>query len=142
MKTAFLIGDKIYLRALQKSDAATCGEFINDPDVWRTLDTCRPKNLMAEEEWIAGQCGDPTTITLGIALKENDRLIGTTDLRAIHAINRCATFGLMVGAKDQWRNGHGTEATRMMVRVWLSNAESQPHRPARLRDQPARDARV
>ena len=137
MKSPFLIGEKIYLRPLEREDAPTCRDFVNDPDVRRTLDQYRPKNLACEESWIDGQSGDTGTIVLGIALKQSDRLIGATDLRDIDAVNRKASFGLLIGAKDEWHKGHGTEATQLMLkygfatlnlnRIALSVYANNPH---------------
>ncbi len=116
MKNAFLIGEKIYLRPLERDDAAACKEYINDPDVRRNLDTVRPKSIPFEEAWIEGQSRDANCIVLGIALQESDRLIGATDLRDIHPANRSATFGITIGAKDEWNKGHGTDTTRLMLK--------------------------
>ena len=116
MKSPYLIGERIYFRALEREDAALCRDFVNDPDVWRTLDQHRPKNLSFEEEWIAGQCRNEHTITFGITLKQNDRLIGVTALDRIDAVHRKAGFGLTIGAKDEWHKGYGTEATQLMLK--------------------------
>lgn len=116
MKNPFLIGEKIYLRPMEREDAAACQAYVNDPDVRRTLDQYRPKNLAFEEAWIEGQSRDEHTIVLGIALKQSDRLIGATDLRDIDAVNRKALFGLVIGAKEEWHKGYGTEATQLMLK--------------------------
>ena len=47
MKNPFLIGEHVYLRPLEMSDAAAMVPWMNDRDVTRTLQSFRPMN----EEW-------------------------------------------------------------------------------------------
>src|SRR5260221_197043 len=42
MKNPYLVGDKIYLRPLEPSDAPAMVPWLNDPDVTRTLASYRP----------------------------------------------------------------------------------------------------
>lgn len=115
MKTAFLIGEKVYLRPLEREDAPLVRDYINDPEVTRNLTIHRPINLERQAERLARSCGDENIVFLGIALKENDRLIGATDLTLGAFRDRSASFGISIGAKDEWNKGYGTEATRLMV---------------------------
>jgi RimJ/RimL family protein N-acetyltransferase len=43
------------------------------------------------------------------------RPIGLTDLFEIDHFNRTAGFGILIGEKDCWSRGYGTEATRLML---------------------------
>ena len=116
MKNAFLIGEKVYLRPLEKTDAPVLQAYINDPDVIRTLDQHLPRSLHYEEAWLDGLGKDESIVAFGIALKKTDTLIGATDLRSINARARKATFGISIGAKEEWNKGYGTEATRLIVK--------------------------
>jgi diamine N-acetyltransferase len=128
MTNPFLIGEKIYLRPLERGDAAVIAPWFNDQDVMRTMLSFRPMSVGAEEAWIADHAkGDD--IIVGIALRETDELIGSTGLHHIDQRNRHASFGIVIGRKDRWNQGIGTEATRLIVdygfatlnlhRVWL-----------------------
>lgn len=116
MKTPFLIGQKIYLRPLERDDAVVLREYINDAEVLRTLGMHRPSNLEANLAVIDRFSPHPDSLRVGIVLKENDRLIGATNLRLSDAAQRAAMFGISIGAKAEWNKGYGTEATRLMVR--------------------------
>ncbi len=116
MKNAFLIGERIYLRPLEKSDAATLETYINDPEVTRTLCVHRPMNLERELEFIERIAKAETDVVLGIAVKSDDKLIGTTGLHRLDFKDRKAEFGISIGAKEEWDKGYGTEAVRLMVR--------------------------
>jgi RimJ/RimL family protein N-acetyltransferase len=43
------------------------------------------------------------------------RPIGLTDLFEIDHFNRTAGFGILIGERDCWGRGYGTEATRLML---------------------------
>jgi [ribosomal protein S5]-alanine N-acetyltransferase len=116
MKNAFLIGERIYLRPLEKSDAATLEEYINDPEVTRTLCVHRPMNLERELEFVERVAKAETDVVLGIAVKTDDKIIGTTGLHRLDFKDRKAEMGISIGAKEEWNKGYGTEAVRLMVR--------------------------
>lgn len=128
MTNPFLISDKIYLRPLERGDAAVIAPWFNDQEVTRTMLSYRPMSIGAEEAWIADHAKGEDMI-LGIALRETDALVGCTGLNHIDQRNRHACFGIVIGRKDLWNQGMGTEATRLVVdyafstlnlhRVWL-----------------------
>ncbi|GAC1618988.1 MAG: GNAT family protein [Ktedonobacteraceae bacterium] len=59
---------------------------------------------------------DPRNYTLFIIYEYATlRPIGLTELRHIRARNGTADFGILIGEKDCWGKGYGTEATRLML---------------------------
>ena len=54
---------------------------------------------------------------LGYAIHEaaTDRLLGTTALTEINPATGSALFRIVIGEKDAWGQGYGTEATRLVV---------------------------
>jgi len=116
VRNPFLIGEKIYLRALEQGDATIFLPWVNDFDVIRNLVMHRPMSLEGEEAFIARVNEDKNVVVLAIVLKKDDRVIGNTALHAIHPRNHHAGFGIMIGDKREWNKGHGTEATRLIVR--------------------------
>ena len=42
-------------------------------------------------------------------------LIGITELRRINWEDRTATYSILIGEKDYWDNGYGTETTRLVL---------------------------
>ncbi len=116
MKNPFLVGERIYLRPLERTDVPLLQAWINDQDVIRNLLNFRPMNVQAEEEFVDKVTRDPDLITLGIALRSDDRLIGNVALHRIQSRDRQAGFGILIGEKEEWSRGYGTEATRLIVR--------------------------
>jgi diamine N-acetyltransferase len=129
MKNPFLIGEKIYLRAVEREDAAIFLPWANDFDVKRHMLLHRPMSLAAEEAWIARIQEDKSNVVLSIVLRKDDRVIGNTALHGIHSHSHNASFGIMIGDKAEWGKGYGSEATRLIVghgfqtlnlhRIWL-----------------------
>jgi RimJ/RimL family protein N-acetyltransferase len=115
MTNPFRVGTKIYLRPVERSDAARIVAWLNDPDVTRTLSVYRPMNLQNEEEFIARMSGSEHDVVLGIVVKESNAFVGVTGLHEIDFKNRHANFGINIGEKSAWSNGYGTEATSLMV---------------------------
>jgi len=136
MKNPFLIGETVYLRAVEREDAPVFLPWANDFDVTRHMLLHRPMSLAAEEAWIARIQEDKSYVVLSIVLRKGDRVIGNTALHEIHSHNRHASFGIMIGDKREWGKGYGTEATRLIVghgfrtlnlhRIWLHVYEDNP----------------
>jgi RimJ/RimL family protein N-acetyltransferase len=129
MKNPFLIGDKIYLRPLEPSDAAVMATWMNDGDVTRTLNMYRPVNEEGERGFVERATRSDNDIHLAIMTRHGDKFIGTVGLMRIHWRERIACFGISIGDKACWGQGYGTEATRLLTgyafetlnlnRVWL-----------------------
>ena len=117
MKNPFLIGDNVYLRAIEVEDAPCFVEWLNDPEVRCYLArNFPPLNLGREREWIENLYKDQNRVVFGIVLKTSDKLIGSTGLEGIDWRNRRAGFGIVIGDKTEWSKGAGTEATKLVVR--------------------------
>jgi RimJ/RimL family protein N-acetyltransferase len=133
VQTPFLIGKTIYLRPLERADAPIVQPWINDPDVRRHLLVHRPMNLQGEEDFIDRLQKSEDSVALAIVVRETDRFIGVCGLHKFDLKNRQAAFGILLGVKDEWDHGHGTEATRLIVehgfatlnlhRIWLHVSE-------------------
>src|SRR5690349_11316823 len=54
-------------------------------------------------------------IVLGIAVRGTDALIGITSLHQIDGKNRRAVFAIVIGEKNEWGKGYGTEATALIT---------------------------
>ena len=115
MRNPHVIGERVYLRPLERADAAVLEPWFNDPAVTENLVLRRPVNLDFEEEFIAALMKDEHRLVLGIALQAGDALIGTVGLEDIDFVNRQAQFGIAIGERGEWGKGYGAEATRLVV---------------------------
>jgi UDP-4-amino-4,6-dideoxy-N-acetyl-beta-L-altrosamine N-acetyltransferase len=125
----FLIGDKVYLRAIEMDDRANIIRWLNHPDVQRTTLRARPLNLDDETDFIQRMRQSPNDIVFLIVARDDDRAVGGTAFHQIDWRSRHTCFGITIGESADWGKGYGTEATRLMVdyafatlnlnRVWL-----------------------
>lgn len=108
-----LHGEKVFLRTLLPEDASErYASWLNDPIVNRYLETHStdiPKlRAYIEKKWESDQA-----LLLGVFWKETKQHIGNIKLEPIDLSTRTATLGLLIGDKDFWGRGVGTEATNL-----------------------------
>ena len=117
MEHPFLIGERIYLRGVEKRDLS--GEYfqwLNDYEVTRYLESgVFPNSQESMEAYYQARITSSNEVFLAIILKEKDRHIGNVKLGPINWVHRFAEFGIMVGARDCWSKGYGTEATLLFM---------------------------
>jgi RimJ/RimL family protein N-acetyltransferase len=136
VEAPYIVGEKLYLRALEPADAPLLKPWINDPEFTRFLTVWRPMQVGDEVDFIERTARDPNLLSLGITLKATDRLIGTVGFHPIDWKNRSASFGIGIGEGTERGKGYGLETTRLMVRhafmrmnlnrVWLLVYENNP----------------
>ena len=56
-----------------------------------------------------------TSLSFAIVLREGDEMIGVTSTRNIDHRQGTAVGGILIGRKDLWGNGVGTEATMLSL---------------------------
>jgi ribosomal-protein-alanine N-acetyltransferase len=127
----FIVGKKLYLRGLEKSDlSGDYFQWANDSDVTRYMFMgSRPNNLENLEEEYESLRKSNTDIALLIVDKKTDKVIGTTGFYRIDWIGRTAEYRIVIGGKEFWGRGHGTETAKLMLcygfeklnlnKVWL-----------------------
>ncbi len=138
-----LYGNKVRLRAIERSDIPLFLRWINDPEVTEFLSNVFPYSLETETQWfdsvLKGPMEEhPLTIEANVALSENDAPewlpIGTCSFMAMEQIHHSAEAGIFIGDKEYWNQGYGTEAMRLLLkfgfedlnfhRIWLRVLES------------------
>ena len=108
-----LHGEKVILRAIERSDLDNYVRWINDPDVREFLLMREPFSLVQEEQWYESTLQN-TNARL-YAMEYDGQLIGGCGLQHIDWLNRSAELGIFIGEKDLWGQGLGTDATRTLV---------------------------
>src|SRR5262245_32682835 len=102
MQNPFLIGSAIYLRPLDLADAPTLVQWLNDPEVTRTLRRCDPVMLLKEEAWLRQRADSENDITLAIMVRGSEEFIGVCGLHQIDQRCRHAAFGIVIGSPPHW----------------------------------------
>jgi len=113
----FIEGDRIYLREVRLSDVnEEYYNWLNDNEVSQFLETkFFPQSIKAIEEYVSSMIGSQESVFLAIVVKENNKHIGNIKIGPINWIHRFADIALVIGDKESWGKGYGTEAIKLVV---------------------------
>mgnify|MGYP001581120630 CR=1 FL=1 len=116
IESEIIMGERVYLRPLTLSHATdTYCAWLNDPEVNEFLET-RHSTIEELRQYIQKQIDDPNSFFVGIFDKNKHTHIGNIKLEPIDWQNKKAIFGILIGDKEYWGKGIGTEATLLVVR--------------------------
>ncbi len=116
-------GEKVNLRSVELADLDNCLAWLNDPEVTRyLLAGLWPVSREAESQWIQRRAldNDPTDKALVIETKDGTYL-GNIGLHHIDFPSGTAELGIVIGRKDYWGKGYGTDAMKVMLRHAFEN---------------------
>lgn len=132
-----LEGSLVRLRALERADAERAHRWMNNAQVREFLHGMRyPVSTEDEERWIEGAASSSfSRVVLAIETKEGVH-IGNVELRGVSAEDRHGELGIVIGEKEYWGEGYGTDAIVTLLRfafgvmnlhrVWLTTGEDNP----------------
>ncbi|MEX1014852.1 MAG: GNAT family protein [Candidatus Paceibacterota bacterium] len=113
-EVVFLKGSRINLRPVLESDIPLLLRWINDPEVTQYLSAYLPMMEEDEREWFNSLSSKkPYDIVLTIMVDCNP--IGVIGIHNVSLKDRTATTGALIGEKDCWGKGYGTEAKMILL---------------------------
>lgn len=114
-----IYGERLRLRAVEKEDLPAFVKWFNDPEVRENLFRNHPMSMVEEEQWFANILQQPQfERPLCIEVKTENggwKMIGNLSLMGISYTNRSAELGVVIGEKEYWNKGYGTEALTLLV---------------------------
>ncbi len=112
----FLKGKRLYLRPVLEQDLDKLVVWINDPEIRQFLASYLPQSPQDEKQWLENMAKKKDTdLTFAIVLTENDEMIGVVGLHKIDHRSGTATTGTLIGRKDLWGKGYGSEAKMVLL---------------------------
>ncbi len=107
---------KVYLRQIKKKDINNGWlDWINDSAALDNLFATYPINEKDLINYFKLQ-KLPHSIMFAICLKENNKYIGNARLGNIDWVNKCSTYGRLIGDKKYKGKGLGSEALILLLR--------------------------
>lgn len=114
--TYMLAGPKASLRGLQRGDLQAIGRWWDDPEVTYLLEMgARPSREKELEAFWRLVMESEDNIAFAICDSADGRLLGTGGLYAISWVCRRAQFNILIGEKDVWDCGVGSDAARLIL---------------------------
>jgi RimJ/RimL family protein N-acetyltransferase len=117
-------GEKVCLRAYKEDDIPVAVEMINDRELKKLLvtDIPFPFTPWEEEEWIKSQ-KTSTNGEYNFAIEdiESKKYIGGCGIQKVNWLARTATVGIMIGNKEYWGKGYGTDAMKVLLDFIFNN---------------------
>lgn len=115
MKIKTLKGDNLYLGPVSKKQIPILLKWMHDIDVLKYITQIYFNHSEETVEEYLDKClKSPTKYYFGIYLN-NGELIGGTNLDHVDTLNRTASLGIIIGEKQHWSKGYGTEALKLLV---------------------------
>lgn len=126
-----LRGRQVWLRPSERADIPLFVRWFNDAETTTFLSLRAPMGLALEERWYERmlEAEGREAFHFVICLLDDDRPIGTVGLFDIDHLDGNAGMGIMIGEKDLWAKGLGTDALDALLdfgfgnlrleRIWL-----------------------
>ena len=109
-------GSGIVLRRHRPENLASFRRWYSDPEIARLARyqeaPMRPEEI---ERFFTARVVGPDALAMAIHERATDRFDGTCAFSQLDADNGSALYHITIGEKDTWGQGHGTEATRLML---------------------------
>lgn len=117
MHHPFLSGERICIRALERADLdGNYLQWLNDYEVTKYLESgIFPNNMEAMERYFERIDQSPNDVMFAIIEKDNNKHIGNIKIGNINWVSRTADIGFLVGEKESWGKGYGSEAVKLAV---------------------------
>lgn len=112
-----LVGSKVYLRAVEKSDASTIYLWENNPENWKVSNTEVPFSMFDIMALIEHQADLRKSGQLRFVIieKEMDRPVGVIDLYEVNFKHGYASVGILIAMDADRGKGFASEALSLLI---------------------------
>jgi len=110
-----LLGSQISLGPLVPADFPSLFCWANDVDAIRLDTSYRPIDFMQHKQYCENVGKDTSMVMFAIRKLNDPAIIGYVKLTNIHAVHRCADFGIRIGTEAHRNQGCGKEATALAL---------------------------
>jgi len=112
----FLVGRRIFLRPFSEDDLRYVQKWSNDSEIRRLTGEIAPMSRQEAEEFYKHLRADKDRVWFAVVLKRGNRVIGEVGLLRMFRPWRCTDMSIIIGEKNTWGKGYGTEAGRLLLK--------------------------
>jgi RimJ/RimL family protein N-acetyltransferase len=113
MEKIILKTKRLNLRPVKLADAVSFFKWIKDKEVIKYLNPTLVKSIEDEKKFISKNNKNKEKYFFAIE-NENKKLIGNTEI-TLNKKNNTVVFGIVIGEKDEWDKGYGTEVLKLLA---------------------------
>jgi diamine N-acetyltransferase len=110
-----LISKRVCLRPFGRNDLSYVQKWSNDPEIREMTGEVKSMGRAEAEGWYRELRAGKDRIWFTIVLKRGNRVIGEAGLLRMFKPWRCTDMSIIIGEKDAWGKGYGTEAGRLLL---------------------------
>lgn len=108
-------GKKCYLSPLCSDDYPKFTKWLNDQETGMLLGVSTAPISQEKEKEILENFAKSDKIVFAVIDKKNNECIGSCGVHDISYLNRKGTVGILIGNKNYWNKGYGTEAMTLLL---------------------------
>lgn len=114
-RTRTLMGDRVFLRPLVREDLRLIRRWSKDPEFRGLIGEIEPMSEAEAEDFFQRVQTQADRLWFMVVRRSDDRPIGETGLLRMFPAWRTTDLSLMLGERDAWGQGYGTEAIRLLL---------------------------
>jgi RimJ/RimL family protein N-acetyltransferase len=114
-KQLSLVGRRLHLRPFSRSDLPYIQKWSNDSEIRRLTGEVSPMSQAEAKRFYKELRADKDRLWFVIVLKKGKRVIGEAGLLRMFRPWRCTDMTVIIGEKDAWEKGYGSEAGRLLL---------------------------
>lgn len=96
--------------------------WLNDPEVYRWLETRGSQTMQMLEEYIRQQVRNKTYMW-AIRVKDSNNHIGNIKMDPINSMHSLGEFGILMGDKSEWGKGYAKEASNEIMEYFFKKQQ-------------------
>jgi RimJ/RimL family protein N-acetyltransferase len=110
-----LVGERVFLRPFSKRDLPHIQRWSADAELRKLIGEVAPMSEAEAEKFYKELRADKDRVWFVIVLKRNGRVIGEAGLLRMFRPWRNTDMTIIIGEKDAWGKGYGTEAGHLLL---------------------------
>ena len=110
-----LVSRRVILRPFSKDDLKFVQKWSNDTEIRKLTGEVAPIDDAEAERFFESLRVDKNRLWFAVILKSGNRVVGEVGLLRMFKPWRCTDMSVVIGEKDAWGKGYGTEAGRLLL---------------------------